>query len=228
MLLGRRAACRILDGSTVHGMFLAARSRSRKPRALALARAVHHPRPVLGFLRNPWSVGAFLALALALPAVDASANGLPGHVAIGVGTMADRTPSGGAALGPRLREAILAELRAARVPIVPARAVTARGRAARRSSSTRYFLEGAVSDVRTQRVGRGLRVRCTISLMVLDHDREVRMVLSSAASAELSRAVPGSEVRLSSQALEGAVHGVFGRLLRSLSVVAAARPARRS
>lgn len=183
---------------------------SRDPRETGLARTVHsRPAPLMS--RH---FGALLALSLVFATANSRANEHPARLAIGVGAMADRTRSRGEALGPQLRDAILAELRAARVEIVPPRP---RPRAARRRHVDHYFLEGAISDVRTQRVGRGLRVRCSISLMVLDRNRDVRVVLSSAASAELSRAAAGSEAGLRSRALQGAVHGVLGRLLRTLS-----------
>lgn len=157
-----------------------------------------------------------LLLTVLIGSVAREASATDRSIAIGVGTMADGTRGRSARIAAMLKASVMAELRAlGQVPISPARP-GARLPARRNVSS--FLLEGSVSDVRVQRVGRGLRVRCSISLMVLsDPNREIRMVLSSAATAEQSRANAGAVVGLQAKAIEGAVHGVVGRLLRTLS-----------
>lgn len=148
------------------------------------------------------------------------------RLAIGVGTMANRSQVRGDELRQKLREVILGELRAAgTVAITPDTPDARFLQEISRRRVDRYFLEGTVAQLTRQNTNQAVTVRCEISLMVLsDPGRELRMLLSGAATAEESRDNfnPANERRMQDRALEGAVRGAFSRLLRTLATSARA------
>lgn len=144
------------------------------------------------------------------------------RLAIGVGAMANRSQVRGDELRQMFRQYVLAELRAsgsvAVMPDAPPPDLVAQ---VSRRRLSRYFVEGTVSRVTRQFAPNGtVSVRAEISLMILsDPGRDLRMMLSGAASAEQSRDTfnPAAEKQMQDRALEGAVRGAFSRLLRTLS-----------
>jgi HEAT repeat protein len=143
------------------------------------------------------------------------------RVAIGVGAMANRTQVRGDELRQRLREVILGELRASgTVAITPDNPPPSFTVEVGRRRLDRYYVEGTVARLSREVTREVVNVRCEISLMVLsDPGRELRMLLSGAATAEESRDNfdATKEKSMQDQALEGAVRGAFARLLHTLS-----------
>ena len=85
----------------------------------------------------------------------------------------------------------------------------------------RYFVEGTVARVtREFRSDGRVSVRAEVSIMILtDPGRDLRMILSGAASSQQSRDTfnPNVERRMQDLALEGAVRGAFSRLMQTIS-----------
>ena len=142
------------------------------------------------------------------------------RVAIGVGQMANRTQVSDENIQRRMRELILAELRAAgTIALMPDAVDRDFERRVAERRLHRYFVEGTVSRFAESLAGDSISIRCEVSLVILtDPGRDLRMILSGAATSHESggafSAARANHMR--DQALEGAVRSASSRLLSTL------------